>query len=69
MTPEAERVGDSGRDLVLLLDVGDRIDAGDLVDRVLVVDRGVDLRVFFSEERESKGGKKKGEMKEEKKKG
>lgn len=52
MTPEAERVGDSGRDLVLLLDVGDRIDAGDLVDRVLVVDRGVDLRVFFSEERE-----------------
>ena len=68
MTPEAERVGDSGRDLVLLLDVGDRIDAGDLVDRVLVVDRGVDLRVFCSEER-GKGGKKKEEMKEEKKKG
>ena len=43
MPAKAERVGDAGGDLVLLLDVGDGVDAGDLVDRVLLVDRGVDL--------------------------
>lgn len=54
MPAEPEGVGDPGRDLVLLLDVGDRVDAGDLVDRVLLVDRGVDLRRCFYREEEKK---------------
>ena len=32
---------------MLLLDVGDGVDACDLVDRVLLVDRGVDLQLFL----------------------
>jgi len=43
VAPEPEGVGDPGGDLVLLLDVGHGVDPGDLVDGVLLVDRGVDL--------------------------
>lgn len=49
---EPERVGNARGDLVLLLDVGDRVDAGDLVDRVLLVDRGVDLWFGWCREEE-----------------
>ena len=51
---EAERVGDARGDLVLLLDVRDSVNAGDLVDRVLVVDRGVDLKGFVEERKKER---------------